>query len=114
MSPVKIKKVIFISSCLLLSSCSLLNTHQVTEISKQVKIYDDYEQVKNCQYIGELVGSEGSWYTFFFISNAELTLGSIADLKNKAADIGADSIHVEAHMGFNTSVTFLGHTYKCL
>ncbi|PKG80935.1 DUF4156 domain-containing protein [Colwellia sp. 75C3] len=91
----------------------MLDTHQVNEISEQVKIYDDYEQVQKCRYLGELVGSEGSWYTFFFISNTDLTLASIADLKNKAISIGANSIHIEDHMGFSTSVTFLGHAYEC-
>lgn len=108
-----IKKLIFLVSCFVLASCSMLNTHQLDKNANHVKIYDDFDQVKHCQYMGELVGSEGSWYTFFFISNTDLTLASIADLKNKAIGIGANSIHIEEHMGFNTSVTFLGHAYEC-
>ena len=105
--------LLFIYLALSSSSCSLLNTHQLNKNAKEVKIYDDYEQVKHCRYLGEIVGSEGSWYTFFFLSNPELTLSSIIDLKNQAYAIGANSIHIEEHMGFNTSVTFLGHVYDC-
>mgnify|MGYP003384703956 CR=1 FL=1 len=113
MNSVNIKKSLMLMSCLTLTSCSMLDTHQLDDNANHVNIYDDFEQVKHCQYLGELVGSEGKWYTFFFISNTDLTLGSIADLKNKAVDIGANSIHIEEHMGFNTSVTFLGHAYEC-
>ena len=113
MTSVNIIKLILLVSCLALASCSILDTHQLVNHANNVKIYDDFDQVKHCQYMGELVGSEGRWYTFFFISNTDLTLGSIADLKNKAIDIGANSIHIEEHMDFNTSVTFLGHAYKC-
>ncbi len=108
-----IKKLLLLAICYTLTSCSLLDIHQLDKNANNVKIYDDFDQVKHCQYMGELVGSEGNWYSFFFISNTELTLASIADLKNKALAIGANSIHVEEHMGFNTSVTFLGHAYEC-
>lgn len=113
MNLIKLKKLLLLVSCFVLSSCSLLDTHQVTENGKKVKVYSDYEQVSDCRYIGELVGSEGTWYTFFFLSNTELTLASIIDLKNQAYEIGADSIHIEEHMGFGTSVTFLGLAYDC-
>lgn len=113
MNLIKLKKSLLLVSCFVLSSCSLLDTHQVTENGKQVKIYSEYEQVSDCRYIGELVSSEGTWYTFFFLSNTELTLASIIDLKNQAYEIGANSVHIEEHMGFNTSVTFLGFAYDC-
>ncbi len=113
MNSVQIKRLILLISCLVLTSCSILDTHQLEENANHVKIFDDFDQVQHCQYKGELVGSEGTWYTFFFISNPELTIASINDLKNKAISIGANSIHIEQHMGFNTSVTFLGHAYKC-
>lgn len=100
-------------SSLALCSCSLLATHQINDDAKHVQIISNFEQVNNCRYIGELVGSEGHWYTFFFLSNPELTLASIIDLKNKANEIGADTLYIEDHMGFSTSVTFLGQAYNC-
>jgi len=113
MSLVYIKKSLLLLSGLVLSSCSLLDTHQINENAGLIKVISNYEQVKGCRYIRELVGSEGYWYTFFFLSNPELTLASIIDLKNQANEVGADTIYIEAHMGFGTSVTFLGQAYDC-
>lgn len=109
----KYKKLLMLVSCLTLTSCSLLDTHQINESAKHVKLYSDYEQVTGCRYIGELVGSEGHWYNFFFLTNPELTLSSIIDLKNQANALGADSVHIQDHMGFGTSVTYLGQAYDC-
>lgn len=113
MKLVNIKKALLLLGCLTLSSCKLLDTQQLNENSNNIMIYGDYRQVEQCSYLGELIGSEGHWYNFFFISNTELTLASIADLKNQASVLGANSIHIEEHMGFNTSVTFIGHAYNC-
>ena len=113
MKLVNIKKSLLLLSCLTLSSCSLLDTHQLNENAKNIIIYGDYEQVEHCRYVGELIGSEGRWFNFAFLSNTELTLASIADLKNQASELGANSIHIEEHMGFSTSVTFVGHAYNC-
>jgi hypothetical protein len=98
---------------MLLPACSILDTHQLHDKTKLVKLFDDYEQVKGCRYIGEIVGSEGRWYNFLFLSNKELTLASINDLKNQANELGANNIHVHYNLSFNTSVTFLAQAYHC-
>ncbi|WP_245942569.1 DUF4156 domain-containing protein [Candidatus Colwellia aromaticivorans] len=113
MIPIKIKYASALLSCLLLPACSMLEIHQLHDKAKVVKLFDDYEQVKGCRYIGEIVGSEGSWYNYLFISNKELTLASINDLKNQANAIGANNIHVHYNLSFNTSVTFLAQAYHC-
>lgn len=114
MKAVAIKQSLLLLSCLSLASCSLLDTHQIKDNNSQIKVISNYEQVKDCRYISELVGSEGHWYTFFFISNTELTHASINDLKNQANEVGADTVYIEEHMGFGTSVTFLGQAFDCL
>ena len=96
-----------------LSSCSLLDTQQLHDKTSQIQVVSNYEQIQGCRYISELVASEGHWYTFFFISNTELTHASINDLKNQASDVDADTVYIEEHMGFGTSVTFLGQAYDC-
>lgn len=113
MKIVNIKLILLLLSSILLTSCSLLDTHQLHDNTGKINVISNYEQIKACQYISELVGSEGHWYSFFFISNTELTLSSINDLKNKASDVGANTVYVEEHMGFGTSVTFLGQAYQC-
>ena len=113
MNVVSLKKYLLLFVSLSLTSCSLLDTQQLHDNTRQINVISNYEQVEGCQYISELVGSEGHWYSFFFISNTELTLASINDLKNKASDVGANTVYVEEHMGFGTSVTFLGQAYQC-
>ncbi len=59
MIPIRIKYSFAFFSCLVLSACSMLETHQLHDKTKVVKLFGDYEQVKGCRYIGEIVGSEG-------------------------------------------------------
>ncbi|KGJ93645.1 DUF4156 domain-containing protein [Colwellia psychrerythraea] len=113
MKTVNVKLVLLLLSNLLLTSCSVLDTQQLHDNTRHINVISNYEQINDCQYIRELVGSEGHWYSFFFISNTELTLASINDLKNQASDVGANTVYVEEHMGFGTSVTFLGQAYLC-
>lgn len=113
MTLVKIKYILLFLSCLILPSCTLLDTHHLHDKTKIIKIYDSFKQVEQCKYINELVGSEGTWYNYLFISNKELTLASVNDLKNQASEIGANAIHIKYDMRFNTSVTFFAHAYNC-
>jgi len=113
MKVVTVTKALLLLTSLLLTSCTLLQTQQLHDNTRQINVISNYEQIRDCRYISELVGSEGHWYTFFFISNTELTLASINDLKNQASDVGANTVYVEEHMGFGTSVTFLGQAYYC-
>ena len=34
----------------------------------------------DCRYLGEVIGSEGHWYTYLFISNRKLTQGALNDM----------------------------------
>lgn len=113
MKIVTVTKALMLLSSLLLTSCTLLDTQQLHDNTGKINVISNYEQIRGCHYISELVGSEGHWYTFFFISNTELTLASINDLKNQAGNVGANTVYVEEHMGFGTSVTFLGQAYQC-
>jgi len=108
---VKISFVLF--GIFMLSSCRLLDTHQLHENTQIVKMYDSYQEVKACLFINDLVGSEGTWYNYLFISNKELTLASINDLKNQASALGANAIYIQSNLNFNTSVTFWGQAYHC-
>ena len=113
MNLIKIKYILLFLSCLILSSCALLDTHQLHDKTKIVKIYDSFDQVEKCQYINEIISSEGTWYSYLFISNKELTLASVNDLKNQASEMGANAVHIQHSLDFNTSVTFFAHAYIC-
>lgn len=107
------KKIVVLASSAALFSCSLLSTDQVHDKTKMIKIYNSYEPLDQCTFISELVGSNGTWYNYLFISNKDLTLGTVNDLKNQANAIGANAIQIQFNLDFNTSVTFFAQAYYC-
>lgn len=67
----------------------------------------------DCRYLGEIIGSEGHWYTYLFISNSDLLQGALNDLYNHANEIGANVVYISDNIDFTTSVTFYGQAYHC-
>lgn len=106
-------KVLPLFLILLLSSCSLLEINKIKPGDEIIRLHADVNRVRDCTFIGEVIGTQGHWYDFLFISNKDLTQGAINDLKSQAREIGANSVHVHANMGFQTSVTILGQAYNC-
>ena len=116
-----IRPALTITVIILLTSCT--NIIRTSEDSEVIRLYflkhvidksviTDFE--KDCSYIGEVIGSEGHWYTYLFISNSNLTQGALNDMKNKTHAMGADTVIVHDYISsFATSVTFLGQAYKC-
>ena len=97
----------------LVASCSMLDTHAIDPDAKAVRLYQDEAYVAQCQLINEVIGSQGTWYTFLFISNKALTQGAVNDIKNQAGDLGANTVHIYDSFIFATSVTILGLAYQC-
>jgi len=106
---------------LLSSACAPWN--QTTKDSETVQLYfslkhniDDKlltEFDQKCKKLGEVIGSEGRWFNYLFISNKLLTQGALDDIKNQAYKIGADKVVVHKKLDFTTSVTILGQAYDC-
>lgn len=109
--PMKI--IITFVSCLFLSACSLFTINDIKQGAEIVRLYDEYKNIENCQFVGEVIGTEGHWYNYLFISNRDLTQGAVNDMKNRARKLGADTVHVHTNMFFTTSVTILGQAYDC-
>ena len=66
-----------------------------------------------CEYRGEVIGSEGHWYTYLFISNRSLMQAAVDDLRNQAAAKGANIVYIDEPQDFASSVTLLGLAYRC-
>ena len=96
-----------------LSSCSFLEVNKIKPGNEVVRLYSDEEKVRNCTFINEVIGTQGHWYDYLFISNKNLTQGAINDLKSQARELGANSVHIHTNMAFKTSVTILGQAYRC-
>ena len=104
------------SICIIASSCSIIQPHPG---NKQVRLifYNEINLIAdnsyNCEYLTTLVSSDGHWYNYLFISNADLSNGALNDMYNKANAIDANVIYVNSNIDFATSVTLLGQAYKC-
>jgi len=92
--------------------------------AQQVKIVTNEPQ--GCEYLGEVTGSQGDFFTGAFTSNANLETGARHDMKNQAAKLGANTVQMLTNragqtgsMGQGsgsmeqTNVTYTGVAYKC-
>ena len=100
---------------MLLSSCT--NYIKVEDSAQNIRLYFTSDKTliipTNCEVLGEVIGTEGHWYSYLFFSNEHLTLGALNDLKNKAHALGANALKVHDDIDFKSSVTFFGQALKC-
>lgn len=85
---------------------------------------------KGCKYAGQVVGNQGDFFTGAWTSNRNLEEGSMNDLKNQAANLGANYVQLVNSRAGNTgsirsyggdfsgsmqetNVTNLGNAYVC-
>lgn len=99
-------------SLFLLSGCISTNQPLDNDSSSVALHYNDSGS-KQCSELGTVTGSEGHWYTFFFIPNKELMVSAVNDIKNEAYALGANTVIVQDPIAFNTSITLLGTAYSC-
>jgi hypothetical protein len=102
-----------IISCvlLLINSCAHVTLEPDAE---SVEILYSHTEQESCEYLGDVIGSDGNLMTYLFISNRNLTRGALNDIRNRARAIGGDTVYIiREHMGYTTSTTFLGSVYNC-
>lgn len=83
-----------------------------------------------CQYLGEVTGSQGDFFTGGWTSNANLETGARNDLKNQTARMGGNTIQLlttragqtgsmsvaqgsGGGSSAQTNVTYVGTVYRC-
>lgn len=84
------------------------------------------EPGKECQYLGDITGSQGDFFTGAFTSNEDLETGARHALKNKAAKLGGNVIYMLTQRAGETgnyadnfggsqqtNVTLTGNVYHC-
>ncbi|MGF1738382.1 DUF4156 domain-containing protein [Photobacterium satsumensis] len=98
-------------SGLALAGCS---TTPLLETANDIELTWDSNDVSNtCQRRGTLIGSQGSWYNYWFISDRDLTQGALNQLRNQAHYLGANRVSLYSPPDFSTSVTLIGNAYYC-
>lgn len=98
---------------LLLFGCATPTT-DVESSAKSVHLrIDSGFNAENCQWIGEVTGSEGHWYSYLFFPNDVLIRGAMNDIKNQADQLGANTVYMINPQDFATSFTLMGNAYQC-
>ena len=88
---------------------------QLEPAASKVRIYTDIPQTEQCKYIGEVIGSEGQLYNYWFISNYDLTEGARNDMRNQAYKMGGNVVQIEtSSLNYATSTVYVGNVYHCL
>lgn len=92
--------------------------------AQQVRIITTEPQ--GCEYLGEVTGSQGNFFTGGYTSNANLETGARNDMKNQAHKMGANTVQMLTNRAGQTgalgqgsgsmqqtNVTYTGIAYKC-
>ncbi|ENN6470515.1 DUF4156 domain-containing protein [Vibrio vulnificus] len=101
----------------ILSGCA---AKPIIEGAEKVELTTERPDRSHCDYLGEVVGSQGNWVTGDFTSNEDLIIGARNELKNKAFQLGANVVYVEGMANTNawgslgtTNTTAIGKAFKC-
>lgn len=78
---------------------------------------------ENCRYVGEVLGSQGNFWTAEFTSDKDLIAGARNRMRDKAFEMGANFVQIELeNQSHNTadyssggvySSVIMGNAYSC-
>jgi hypothetical protein len=103
-----------------LSACSAI---PATPGGEKVQLVTE-KPANNCNYLGEVTGSQGNFITGRYTPNENLLVGSRNDIRNKGALLGANVVqvietyrdHASLPLGDThgaTNMLVLGKAYRC-
>lgn len=100
--------------CLAIFGCA---AKSLSPGAQQVRVLNAMPDPK-CQYLGEVVGSQGNFFTGEYTKDANLQLGALNDMRNQAANMGGNVVILLSNKiglteGSERNVTSVGNVYKC-
>ncbi|WEM41684.1 DUF4156 domain-containing protein [Photobacterium sp. DA100] len=108
---IKTRPRLLLLPAIMLAGCS---TTPLSDNAGGVALTWDANDIRNtCERRGTLIGSQGSWYNYWFISDRDLTRGALNQLQNQAYELGANKVSLYSPPDFSTSVTLIGNAYYC-
>jgi nitrous oxide reductase accessory protein NosL len=88
--------------------------------ARSIELVNDSPNKKKCRFLGEIVGSQGNWFTGDWTSNENLVVGARNELRNEASKLGANIVYIQDMKNTNawnskgtTNTTAIGKAYKC-
>ena len=118
-----IRKISYLTLALSLTACQAIRLNSGAE---QVRLTHN-EPGNECQFLGDVSGNQGDFFTGEFTSNEDLETGARNDIKNKAYAMGGNTIYLltqragqtgsfDPEFGggiAQTNVTLSGNVYFC-
>lgn len=106
----KLSTLATLLACLGLTAC--ISTANQNSESVTI-LWEEQSEISQCQLKGTIIGSQGHWYDYLFISNKDLTQGAINQLRNDALELDANMVYLFKPKAFATSVTIMANAYDC-
>jgi hypothetical protein len=101
----------------------LSNSCAATKVLKEarsIELVNEKPNPSKCKFVGEIVGSQGNWFTGDLTSNKDLVIGARNELRNEAYNLGANVVYIQDMKNTNawgslgtTNTTAVGKAYKC-
>ena len=89
--------------------------------AERIEIVNELPNKSQYIFLGEVVGSQGTWITGDWTSNENLIIGARNELRNKALALGGDIVVIQSSDSTNaygssgtTNTTIVGKVYKYL
>lgn len=100
-----------------LAGCAATSVHPE---AREIEIVNEAPDKSRCKFLGEVVGSEGNWFTGDYTSNKNLVVGARNKLKNETYALGGNVVYLEDMSNSSawgslgtTNTTTVGKAYKC-
>ncbi len=113
----KTKVLTLLVLCLTMIGCASI---PVIQEARSVEIVNEKPNSNKCKFVGEIIGSQGNWWTGDFTSNKNLVIGARNELRNEAYKLGANIVYIQDMKNTNaygslgtTNTTAVGKAYKC-
>ncbi|RTZ15416.1 DUF4156 domain-containing protein [Vibrio aquaticus] len=106
-------RISLLIGALFLVGCSTPVTQMAPSAESVHLRIDGSFNADSCQWLGEVTGSEGHWYSYLFFPNDVLIRGALNDIKNQASQLGANTVYMVNPQDFVTSFTLMGNAYVC-
>ena len=118
-----IRKISYLTLALSLTACQAIKLNAGAEYIRLTH----NEPGNECQFLGDVSGNQGDFFTGEFTSNEELETGARNDIKNQALMLGGNTIYLltqragqtgsyDPEFGggvTQTNVTLSGNVYHC-
>lgn len=109
------KTVVAITLVTFLAACAAKPTNLGAET---VEIVNEMSDTSRCRYLGEVIGSQGNFFTAGATTNKNLILGSRNELRNEAHKLGGNIVHLQQNgptliVAGTPNITLVGKAYAC-